>query len=168
LNELRTLGTRQDIFAYGVTQSEKGLNLYKPGETNGIFSGFSYLKGQVPAPFRAEWSGGMGQVIHHKFVVVDFNDLHPVVFTGSSNLAEGGEQANGDNLLAIYDPSVVAAYAVEGIRLVDHYHFRVVMQTATQAKPFQLQAADAPTKWWQPYYDPAHVKYHERLLLTSR
>ena len=166
LSELRNLGGRKDIFAYGITQSEKGLNLYKPGQTNGIFAGFSYLAGQVPAPFRAEWSGGLGQVIHHKLVVVDFNDSDPVVFAGSSNLAEGGEQDNGDNLLAIYDPAAVTAYAVEAIRLVDHYHFRVAMHGATHVKPLQLQAADAKVKWWQPYYDQNNVKYHERLLLT--
>jgi phosphatidylserine/phosphatidylglycerophosphate/cardiolipin synthase-like enzyme len=165
MDDLRNLGTRTDIFGYGVTQSEKGLNLYKPGQTSGLFADFSYLASKVPAPFRAEWSGGRGQVIHHKFVVVDFNDQHPVVFTGSSNLAEGGEQSNGDNLLAIYDPGVVTAYAVEAIRLIDHYHFRVIMKDATDVKPLQLQGASAQPKWWEPYYDPQNVKYHERLLL---
>ena len=167
LDELRNLGNRSDIFAYGITQTESGLNLYKPGETNGIFAEFSYLTSKVPQPFRAEWSGGLGQVIHHKFVVVDFNDLHPVAFTGSSNLAEGGEQENGDNLLAIYDPAVVTAYAVEAIRLVDHYHFRMAMQQATRAQPLQLQTIEAPVKWWQPYYDNKNVKYHVRLLLCK-
>jgi phosphatidylserine/phosphatidylglycerophosphate/cardiolipin synthase-like enzyme len=166
LDELRNLGNRTDIFAYGVTQSEGGLNLYKPGEVHGIFASFSYLSSKVPAPFRAEWSGGMGQVIHHKFVVADFNDLQPVVFTGSSNLAEGGEQDNGDNLLAIYDPAVATAYAVEAIRLVDHYHFRVAMQSATQVQPWQLQGAGAGKPWWAPYYDSTNVKYFERLLFA--
>jgi len=45
---------------------------------------------------------GLGQVIHDKFVVMDFNDQNPVLFTGSSNLAEGGEEQNGDYLLATY------------------------------------------------------------------
>jgi phosphatidylserine/phosphatidylglycerophosphate/cardiolipin synthase-like enzyme len=166
LDQLRQLGNRTKIFSYGITQSEKGLNLYKPGQTNGVLVDFAFLAGKVPAPFRAEWSGGLGQVIHHKFVVVDFNDAHPVVFTGSSNLAEGGEQDNGDNLLAIYDPTVVTAYAVEAIRLVDHYHFRVAVKGATQAKPLQLTPADAPVKWWQPYYNPQRLKYHERLLFS--
>jgi phosphatidylserine/phosphatidylglycerophosphate/cardiolipin synthase-like enzyme len=166
LDELRKLGDRSDIFAYGMTQSEGGLNLYKPGETHGIFASFDYLHSKVPAPFRPEWSGGLGQVIHHKFVVADFNDLQPVVFTGSSNLAEGGEEDNGDNLLAIYDPAVVTAYAVEAIRLVDHYHFRVAMQSATQVQPWQLQGAGAAKPWWAPYYDNTNVKYFERLLFA--
>jgi phosphatidylserine/phosphatidylglycerophosphate/cardiolipin synthase-like enzyme len=165
LQQLRDLGaSKKNIFSYGITQSSKGLNLYKPGETKGIFASFSFLSGKVPAPFRQEWSGGVGQVIHHKFVVVDFNDLHPVVFTGSSNLAEGGEEDNGDNLLMFSDPAVATAYAVEAIRLVDHYHFRTVMKTASQAKPLQLQTDDAKVKWWQPYYDEKSAKYHDRLL----
>jgi hypothetical protein len=98
--------------------------------------------------------------------VADFNDLQPVVFTGSSNLAEGGEQENGDNLLAIYNPAVVTAYAVEAIRLVDHYHFRVAMQGATQVQPLQLQGAGAAKPWWAPYYDNTSVKYYERLLFA--
>jgi phosphatidylserine/phosphatidylglycerophosphate/cardiolipin synthase-like enzyme len=168
LDELRNLGNRADIFSYGITQTAKGLNLYKPGETNAVFADFAFLARKVPAPFRAEWSGGLGQVIHHKFVVVDFNEQHPVVFAGSSNLAEGGEQNNGDNLLAIYDPGVVTAYAVEAIRLVDHYHFRVAMKGATDERPLQLQRAGAQTEWWQRYYDPNSVKYHERLLLGGQ
>ncbi len=51
---------------------------------------FAYLHDKVPAPFKAEISGGPGQVIHNKFVVVDFNDSDPMVFAGSSNLAKGG------------------------------------------------------------------------------
>ena len=44
---------------------------------------FSYLKDKAPPPVQAEYSGSAGQVIHHKFVVVDFNDDAPIVFAGS-------------------------------------------------------------------------------------
>ena len=155
------------IFAYGITQSADGINLYKPEETHGIFADFSYLQGKVPAPFRQEWGGGVGQVIHHKFVLVDLNQPNPILFTGSSNLSEGGEMDNGDNLIAITDPVTVTAYAVEAIRLVDHYHFRMAMQKATDFKPLQLQPAGASVPWWQPYYDPSNVKYNERLLFAQ-
>ena len=56
---------------------------------------------QVPPPFDREFTDGAGQVIHDKFIVIDFNDANPVVFTGPSNLADGGEAQHGDNLLAI-------------------------------------------------------------------
>ncbi len=166
LKQLQGLGSRKNIFSYGVTQSDNGLRLYKPGETRGVFASFAYLAGKVPEPFRAEYSGGRGQVIHHKFVVVDFG-VNPVVFTGSSNLAKGGEQSNGDNLLAIYDPTVATAYAVEAIRLIDHYHFRVAMKGATKVKPLHLQTGEAKTKWWEPYYDKKNIKFYERLLFSK-
>jgi phosphatidylserine/phosphatidylglycerophosphate/cardiolipin synthase-like enzyme len=166
LDRIRELDTTQ-IFSYGVTQSGANLNFFKPGSKSGKFVSFAYLKDKVPEPFKKEWSGGQGQVVHHKFVVVDFHDSDPVVFTGSSNLAAGGEESNGDNLFAIYDRGIATAYAVEAIRLLDHYHFRIAMQKATQAKPLMLQPADAKPKWWEPYYDESHIKYRERLLFSK-
>jgi hypothetical protein len=177
LKQLRELAGRNGIFSYGITQAMKssppsqggspestGVNLYKPGQSDGILTSFAFLKGQVPTSFQAEWGGGMGQVIHDKFIVVDFNDHSPLVFTGSSNLAEGGEMANGDNLLAIADRATAIAYAVEAIRLVDHYHFRASMQSATQEQPLKLQPNDAT--WWAPYYDSTNIKSRERTLFS--
>src|SRR5271166_1678834 len=86
-----------------MTQTDAGFSLYKPGQPGQLVP-FAALVKQVPPPFDKEFAGGQGQVIHDKFIVIDFNDANPVVFTGSSNLAEGGETQNGDNLLAIYDP----------------------------------------------------------------
>ena len=75
-----------------MTQTISGIKIYKPGDSNGMIVPFAYLKGKVPVPFQDEFSGGMGQVIHHKFIVVDFNGENPVVFTGLSNLASGGKR----------------------------------------------------------------------------
>lgn len=167
MSELTTLQQRPDIFSYGVTQTAGGLKYYKGGGTNGLLVPFGYLAAHVPLPFRAEWSGGAGQVIHHKFVVVDFNGDNPQVFCGSSNLAEGGEQANGDNMLAITDPAIATLYAVEAIKLVDHYEFRAIEQTATAAAPMLLQGPSAATTWWASSFDSANIKNRERLLFSS-
>ncbi len=161
LRELQSLPAR-NIFSYGMTQTLSGLKLYKPGSTNGLIVPFAFLKANVPAPFQSEYGGGVGEVIHHKFVVVDFNGDHPAVFCGSSNLSSGGEEANGDNLLAIYDAGMASAYAVEAVRLVDHYHFRAAMQGATESQPLVLQGAGATTPWWKPYYDARNIKSKER------
>jgi len=134
LKQLSQLEQRKDVFSYGVTQSEKGLTFTKSGKP-GLLVPFGYLHGKVPPPFHDEWNGGPGQVIHHKFVIVDFNGPDPLVFCGSSNLAQGGEQQNGDNLLAIDDPAIAALYAVEAIQLVDHYEFRAVASQATDDAP---------------------------------
>jgi hypothetical protein len=166
LAQLSALTKRTDVFSYGVTQSAKGLTFTKSGKP-GLLVPFGYLKSKVPEPFRAEWNGGMGQVIHHKFVVVDFNTPNPYVFCGSSNLAQGGEESNGDNLLMIQDPAVAALYAVEAIQLVDHYEFRAVQSQATSNAPMLLQGPDANPAWWAGYYDPNNLKSKERTVLVS-
>ncbi|HLY98030.1 MAG TPA: phospholipase D-like domain-containing protein [Candidatus Angelobacter sp.] len=177
LQQLSTLNKRKDIFSYGMTQhaakaaggkGTPGVTLFSPGsDQHGEFATFAYLTKDVPKPFQAEYSGGMGQVIHDKFVVVDFNGDNPVVFTGSSNLADGGEKANGDNLLAIRDRDIAIGYAVEGIRLVDHYHFRMMKQQAGSGG-ITLQGPGAGKKlWWQPYYDKNDAKCQERLLFST-
>jgi PLD-like domain len=169
MSELNTLNQRPDIFAYGMTQSAGGVKLFAPGSAqHGAFAAFSYLKGKVPPPFDAEYSGGGGIVIHDKFVVVDFNGDNPAVFTGSSNLAGGGEEANGDSLLAIYDSNLARGFAVEGIRLVDHYHFRMLEAQHPSDAPITLQAAGSTDKkWWAPYYDNTDNKYAERVLFSQ-
>jgi phosphatidylserine/phosphatidylglycerophosphate/cardiolipin synthase-like enzyme len=167
MDDLKALPDKKKMFSYGMTQTMGGVKVYKPGQSTGMIVPFEYLHGKVPPPFQDEYSGGSGIVIHDKFVVVDFNGDSPVVFTGSSNLAAGGEEANGDNLLAIYDPAVASAYAVEAIRLVDHYHFRAQMKAADASKPICLQGPDAKDKWWQPYYDPKNIFFQERVLFSS-
>lgn len=170
LQSLSTLDERSDIFSYGITQSAHGITLFKPGSPqHGEFATFAYLQKQVPAPFRQETSGGMGQVIHNKFVVVDFNGDNPVVFTGSSNLSSGGESQNGDNLLAIYDRTIATAYAVEAVRLVDHYHFRMMQQQSPSTSPITLQGEDdSSPRWWSDFYKPGTNKYNERLLFAGK
>jgi phosphatidylserine/phosphatidylglycerophosphate/cardiolipin synthase-like enzyme len=168
MKAIQDLPQQANVFGYGVTQSEKGAKVYTAGNANGEVVPFSYLSNQVPKPFRAETSGGAGQVIHDKFVVVDFNGKNPAVFTGSSNLAAGGEESNGDNLLKITDTRVVTAFAVEAIRMVDHYAFRAKMKGATAADPLMLQGPGAKKPWWQPYFDSTTLKYREREVLCNR
>lgn len=168
LDDLKKLGSQNKVFSYGMTQSSAALKLYKPGQGRASLASFDYLKAKVPEPFRAEWNGGTGMVIHHKFVVVDFNGAAPVVFTGSSNLAAGGETQNGDNLIQITDASVATAYGVEAIRLFDHYHFRDAMKTATATHPLTLQLSDAQNRWWEPYFDSSTIKYWDRLLFAGQ
>jgi phosphatidylserine/phosphatidylglycerophosphate/cardiolipin synthase-like enzyme len=165
MDEIRKLDTSK-VFAYGVTQSSKSLRFFKPGSSRTKVVPFAFLSDKVPMPFKKEYSGGQGQVVHHKFVVVDFNNSKPIVFTGSSNLAAGGEESNGDNLIAIFDRGIATAYGVEAVRLLDHYDFRRKMQTATKAKPLMLAGKDSKYRWWIPYYDENHIKCQDRLLFA--
>ena len=164
LSQIQALTSkRKDLFSYGVTQSLSGTSVYKPGSPNGVLTAFSFLQKHVPAPFSQEISGGPGQVIHDKFVVIDFDTKNPLVYTGSSNLAAGGEEQNGDNLLEIRDPAVASIFAVQGMGLVDHFHFRSVMQTATDDKPLELDPTDG---WWKDYFVKSSLKFRDRNLFS--
>jgi phosphatidylserine/phosphatidylglycerophosphate/cardiolipin synthase-like enzyme len=165
LKTVQNLHLSGKVFSYGMTQSEKGFKVYQPGQP-GVLVPFAALIKHVPPPFDKEFTGGPGQVIHDKFIVVDFNDQHPVVFTGSSNLAEDGEQDNGDNLLSIHDARVAEVFAVEAMRLVDHYQFRAAMQDATQVKPLVLSPCGNESKWWAPNYAPNDMRNVQRELLA--
>ncbi len=128
------------------------------------------LKEKLPPPFHAEWPGGSGVRMHHKFVICDFNGKNPVVYTGSSNLASGGEQGNGDNLIEIRDPKVVVAYAVQAVSIFDHYAFRVRMKDAKK-KPEAIDLAEPPSDgeapWWQNSFEPGHEKARDRELFSA-
>ena len=63
----------------------------------------------------------------------------------------------------IYDREIAAMYAVEAIRLVDHYHFRYSMKDNTSKKPLVLEKSD---NWAQSYYDENSPKYKDRELFT--
>ena len=194
-----------DLFWYGVTQSVAsddgsagkkttaattdavaaehvtGVTISKP-DGKRVLVPFAYLHDNVPSPFNAEVNGGSGQVIHNKFVVVDFNGPNPAIFTGSSNLADGGEEANGDNLIGIYDRSIAILFGVEAIRLIDHFGFRAALEKAGpdpksqgagskpsgKAKPLKLQSpADPGPHWWEPYYKKNEAKFNERTLFIK-
>ncbi len=167
LRRLREGMVKPGLFSYGMTQAGNAfMQLYKPGSTRAVRVPFAYLHGQVPAPFHAEVSGGVGQVIHDKFVVVDFNGDAPRVYTGSSNLSSGGEEANGDNLIELRGPEVASLYAVEAVRQIDHFHFRAAMQGATPSGPLVLKGPDRWHEWVDPYYDPHDLKLLDRQLFA--
>jgi hypothetical protein len=168
LDAIRALPSREELYAFGTTQRLDGsLHVEKSGDPEGgTFIPFSYLSQHVPPPFVEEWSGGAGQVIHHKFVVTDFNGENPLAFGGSSNLAAGGEKENGDNLVCFSDRDTATKYAVEAIKLVDHYRFRAVMQNATDDKPLQLAGRSAG--WAAPYYEDGSSKSRERTVLVTK
>jgi len=167
LQTLQKLHLSGKVFSYGMTQTDAGFTLYKPGQPGQLVP-FSALIKQVPPPFNKEFTGGSGQVIHDKFIVIDFNDANPVVFTGSSNLAEGGETQNGDNLLAIYDRGVARVFATEAVRLVDHYYFRAAVSKATKVLPLVLSACGTgPQSWWKRDYDPQNMRNVQRLLFAD-
>ena len=165
LERIQAIGDRNDIYAYGTTQRLEGdIKTTTPTDPDSPFIPFGFLRDQVPEPFRAEISGGSGYSIHHKFVVCDFNGPNPVAYAGSSNLAAGGESRNGDNLVEFRDPAVATGFAVEAVRLIDHYRFRAVQKAATRQAPLRLKRRSED--WARDYFDPDSPKQLERELFV--
>ena len=161
----------RSLFSYGVAQRVSGLTVIKPDGSRGLLP-FAYLADNAPEPFKSEWSGqttGHSNMVHHKFLVTDFNGDRPTVYTGSSNMAAGGEKSNGDNLICIKDRKVAIAYAIEALRLFDHFHFRVNVKETGASQTLKLAKPPAPGKkpWFSQYYRIGHVKERDRKLFIS-
>lgn len=125
LKALQQIHKNQKIFSYGITDAAgTNISLYKPGVTDGILVVGKPGTTLLPPPFDQEKNIGLGHQIHHKFIVCDFNTPNAIVWCGSSNLAQGGEQQNGDNLIHIKDTDIATVFAIEALALVDHFDFR--------------------------------------------
>jgi hypothetical protein len=176
---LKTLYQKQGIFSYGISDSPGGIYLYPVGKTTGVLVTGKPVNTQLPPPFdQVRNVGGVGHQIHHKFVVCGFNGNDPVVYCGSSNLALGGEQSNGDNLLAIHDGDVATVFALEALALVDHFNFLDRVAKGPKAKkkaksPRASKQQDAASagwflstddKWTKPYFDPKDLHSVDRQL----
>lgn len=180
---LQELHTNQNIFSYGISDAPgNGVSLYRPGNKTGVLVGGKPGTTILPEPFEKERAIGIGHQIHHKFIICDFNTDNPVVWCGSSNLALGGEESNGDNLLQINDTDIATVFALEAISLVDHFDFRNAHaapknDTAPTAAKGQDNTPDknAPIdhtplnlytndSWATRYFEPSDLHYMDREL----
>jgi hypothetical protein len=170
LTSLREIAANPIVFSYGTVETATGLAVQSPNGAMGDVTGFAALTKNVPPPFTAEFAGGAGMHIHNKFVVVDFNGDNPTVFTGSSNLAAGGEQSNGDSLAMIEDAAIANMYAIEAVSQFDHYHYRSAKKAATKSAPLMLWFPGQPKKpspWWKSYYDKTTIQMRDRCLFAG-
>lgn len=159
----------EEIFTAGITDVRKGMQLYKPGRKTGIRISGLTIATKLPKPFSDIIKvPGLGHSIHHKFIVVDFKGTDPVVYCGSSNLAYKPEQNNGDNLLEIRDKDVVTAFAIEAIRLVDHFSWlnKLILNDVPEDEMFLYDNSEK-TMWYSDYYNAKDLKYLERVLLMK-
>lgn len=176
---LRDVHANTNVFSYGISDTTKGIALYRPKSTQGVLVTGKPASTVLPKPFSQVPGVGLGHQVHHKFVVCGFNGTNPVVYCGSSNLASGGEVANGDNLLEIHDRDIATVFAIEALALVDHFDFLDRTTKKSKAKkttpsPTPVHAAvDAgwflgtTNKWTIPYYDPQDLRCVDRKLFAG-
>jgi hypothetical protein len=183
---LNDIHQNQSIFSFGISDSPDGICLYRPGTKTGLLVTGKPAAAVLPPPFdQVPGIKGLGHQVHHKFVVCGFNQADAVVYCGSSNLANGGEQENGDNLLAIHDVDVATVFAIEALGLVDHFNFLDKCATggkdsatAPQKDTPPKQPSASPKQeavsagwflstddqWVKPYFDPTDLKCADRIL----
>jgi phosphatidylserine/phosphatidylglycerophosphate/cardiolipin synthase-like enzyme len=157
---------KQGLFVFGISDKEVGgLDVQTPnGNIAPVFP--AALTKNVPAPFNKEPTGGGGNRMHHKFVVIDFDKPTARVYTGSYNFSDAADTSNGENLFLIRDRRVAVSYMVEALRIFDHYRFRIVQQEAKAAKK-KLELRKPPRTasektWWEPFYsDPFKIRDRE-------
>ncbi len=167
---IEQVSDQDQIFVYGISDKKSGggLDLQKPnGNISPVFA--AALTKNLPEPFKSEPSGGRGIRMHHKFVVIDFDQPTARVYLGSYNFSEPADRDNGENLLLIRDRRIAVAYVVEALRIFDHYHFRVAQQEATESNR-KLYLAKPPRQpgemaWWADDYT-APIKIRDRLLFA--
>ncbi|HUJ31463.1 MAG TPA: phospholipase D-like domain-containing protein [Candidatus Acidoferrum sp.] len=175
---LQALHKNESIFTYGISDSPGGIYLYTPGKATGVLVTGKPGSTLLPPPFD-QIPVVAGHQIHHKFVVCGVNGADPVVYCGSSNLAVGGEEQNGDNLLEIHDADVATAFAIEALALIDHFNFldnytrKSTGAKAATPKANSSQAAESAgwflstdDKWAAPYFDTGDLHCMERQLLA--
>jgi len=152
----------EQIFVYGISDKKVGgLVLQKPsGNLAPVYP--SEISKGFPEPFKSEPTGGTGNRMHHKFVVIDFDKPSARVYLGSYNFSPTADTKNGENLVLIRDRRVAVAYMIEALRLFDHYHFRVSVKESKSkktvfclSKPPREPGEEA---WWIRYYaDPRKI-----------
>lgn len=159
---LNTIHQTQSVYSYGISDSPAGVSLHKPGSKTGVLVTGKPSQVKLPPPFD-QLPTPPGHEIHDKFVICGLNGPDPVVYCGSSNLALGGEQDNGDNLLAIHDADVATAFAIEALLLIDHYNFldryaKTKAAAATSQTPGSAPATKAPSARRAPAQKSAGAK----------
>ncbi len=142
------------VLVYGISDRPVGgLHVLDP-QGNPVPVAPTSLGAGLPAPFSEEPERtGVGTYMHHKFVVIDFDTPDARVYLGSYNFSRPADVDNGENLLLFKDGRIATAYAIEALRIYDHYAFRASPQTAAAgAQPLQLPPGPGGVAWWDRFY----------------
>jgi phosphatidylserine/phosphatidylglycerophosphate/cardiolipin synthase-like enzyme len=170
---IKKVTRNNELFVYGISDRKVGggLDVQKPdGNVAPVHP--TALAKNIPEPFKKEptgLAGGVGNRMHHKFVVIDFDKPTARVYLGSYNFSSLADIDNGENLLLIRDRRIATSYVIEALRIFDHYHFRVIQEKTKRAKK-KLVLAKPPRSseekpWWDEDYTNAR-KIRDRELFA--
>lgn len=105
--------------------------------------------------------------VHHKFVIVDGESDHPVVFTGSANFSGNSLHKNDENLLEITEcPRLGRMYFAEFLRLYEHYRARASFNRRAQGdhNTFTLTADN---RWSKKYFAHGSPEAKARMAMAG-
>jgi phosphatidylserine/phosphatidylglycerophosphate/cardiolipin synthase-like enzyme len=163
---ITTITASPTVFVAGISDKKVGgIEVQMPGGNRAPVSPAA-LKKNAPFPFSEEPTGGGGIRLHHKFVVLDFDKPTARVYFGSYNVSPAADDKNGENLLLVTDRRVATAFAIEAVRLFDHYEFRVRQADAATAQTeLVLQRPPAPggKAWFDEDWDDPHKAKDRKL-----
>lgn len=138
-----------------------------------VYAHSSYPRDGQPEGFWFEASSLPGKkskypvYIHHKFVIIDAETDHSVVYTGSANMSKSSLAFNDENLLEIRGSrELAAAYLAEFLRLYEHYRARAVWSRARHDdwKTYRL-LPDA--RWARKAYSTGTPEFKSRVNMVS-
>lgn len=139
------------------------IEIFDRSSKSGDIVGFGAFKSSdTPtgfAPERVLWPKENPKImvrVHHKFVVIDAEGDHPVVFTGSANFSGNSLHSNDENLLEITEcPRLAGIYFAEFLRLYEHYRARMSFaeRAAGNSDTFKLRG----DKSWSAKYFEANT-----------
>jgi phosphatidylserine/phosphatidylglycerophosphate/cardiolipin synthase-like enzyme len=138
-----------------------------------VYSHDLYAKGGEPTGFWwevAKLPGKAGRFpvyIHHKFVVVDGETDHPVIYTGSANMSGNSLWHNDENLLEIKGhPALARTYLAEFLRLYEHYRARA-QWNAWQGGYRKTYTLTADARWARAAFTPGTPQFKSRRAMAG-
>jgi phosphatidylserine/phosphatidylglycerophosphate/cardiolipin synthase-like enzyme len=106
--------------------------------------------------------------IHHKFVLVDAETDHPIIFTGSANLSDGSTHGNDENLLEIRRcPRLARMYLAEFLRLYEHYRARAQFNRRPPGHRGTPRLQTETRRWAWKYYQRGSPEYRCRVNMVG-
>ena len=134
-----------------------------------------YRWDKAPTGFLREWQLFPGVkpppyppvIIHHKFVIIDAETEHPIIYTGSANMSKNSVNKNDENLLEILGSKRLAGvYLAEFFRLYEHYRARAAWQNMSQGNVTTYHLAPN-FSWARKHFTAGTPEYRARIAMTS-
>jgi len=138
-----------------------------------VYAHYLFPRDKQPEGFWWESASLPGQsskypvYIHHKFVIIDAETDHPVIYTGSANMSKNALARNDENLLEIRNSRHLAAiYLAEFLRLYEHYRARAVWGRANHEtwKTYRLRTDN---RWARRAYTEGTPDYKSRIAMVN-